>query len=152
MEVLERLYNHNHIHNAKDLQIAAGKSVPMKTIKEFLKNNETQQIHSKRYKNNYPVRHSLYSFPYEMTQMDLIDLTGYQQHYHFALTFIDCFSRYAHVIALKTKSADEMVVSLKIIVKDITEKLKFKIGCIQSDNGTEFTNAKVKKYLKTANI
>ena len=82
-------------------------------------------------------------------QSDLCDVTNiaeYNDNYHFLLTCIDCFSRYAWVKPIKRKNGVEMASVLKEIFKE--QKCKR----LQTDKGKEYLNSHVRKVLKKYNI
>jgi len=121
----------------------------MKAIMLFLRNQKTYTTHKKktdkfiRRKINVPTINYLW-------QADLIVMEKYgrvNKGFKYILTMIDCLSRYAYVRPLKTKSAQEVLSALKIF---INQNLHPKM--LQTDQGKEFFNAPVKKFLSLFGI
>lgn len=86
----------------------------------------------------------------DLMQCDLIDmikLSKYNNGVKYLLTAIDVFSKYAHAIPLKSKSADSMLDGFKKLFKET----KF-VTNLQTDEGKEFYNKKVQTYFKSHNI
>ena len=82
--------------------------------------------------------------------MDLIDISKYKKENNnntFLLAAIDGFSKRAHVIPIKQKSADCIICALKKVFR-VLGNCKY----LQTDRGQEFMNRKVQGYLKTLNI
>jgi len=83
-------------------------------------------------------------------QADLIVMEKYgrvNKGFKYILTMIGCLSGYAYVRPLKTKSAQEVLSALKIF---INQNLHPKM--LQTDQGKEFFNALVKKFLSSFGI
>ena len=69
-----------------------------------------------------------------------------RQGYKYILTIINCFSKYAFTIPLKTKSSNDIVKALSPILR--ANKMKH----LQTDHGTEFYNSHVQRLLGYYNI
>jgi IS30 family transposase len=66
--------------------------------------------------------------------------------YKYLLNIIDLFSKYAYVIPLKSKSANDVIEGFSsVFTRAKSEKL-----C--TDQGTEFINNKLKDFLKQNNV
>lgn len=79
-------------------------------------------------------------------QIDLIDMQKYSKHnrgYKYILACIDTFSKYAWLAPIKNKTAQEVVVSMRNILKTCNRIPKN----IQSDDGTEFFNTKFRSLM-----
>jgi transposase InsO family protein len=150
-KLLQDLYLNKHIHNAKDLKAATGGRFGVAKLSNWLKKQEPRQIQGTPAKNKRPLRHALYSKPFEVSQMDLIDLTGVMvRGPKFVLTLIDCFSRFAFAVPLIEKSAAQVLKAMEIIVPTI--RASNPTAIIQADNGTEFKNSLVKDYLNKQGV
>jgi L-lactate utilization protein LutC len=68
------------------------------------------------------------------------------KNFSYILRAIDCFSKYAFAVPLKSKTADSILSGLKAI---FAEQKPHKL---QTDNGKEFINQKVQSYLRKQNI
>ena len=83
-------------------------------------------------------------------QADLCDvqnLSRYNKGYKYLLTCVDIFSKYAWVVALKTKQCQELVKAFQTIPSSRREPSK-----LQMDQGTEFLNRVFQKFLRDNNI
>ena len=79
-------------------------------------------------------------------QADLCDvksLSHYNKGYKYLLTCLDIFSKYAFVIALKTKQGQELVKAFQVILSSGWKPRK-----LQADQGTEFLNRVLQKFLR----
>lgn len=94
----------------------------------------------------------------ETWQADLVDMSTYARQnkgFHFILTVIDNFSKYAWAIPLKNKTADSVTDAMEKILKMKYGKEKNQTKCpkhLQTDDGTEFFNSKFKGLMKKYNI
>ena len=80
-------------------------------------------------------------------QVDLADMASlkhHNSHFTFILTAIDVFSRFAFAIPIKRKTGKEVVRALHIIFQQSPE-----IKLVQSDQGKEFLNQDVYKFLQS---
>jgi len=71
-------------------------------------------------------------------EVDLIDMTtwaGSNNSKRYAVSIIDCFSKYAWLLPITQKKAEKVLEVLGPFLKEHTPKV------LQSDNGGEFTNA-----------
>ena len=127
----------------------AGYNPTYQFIKEWLQDQETYSIHK-------PVR---YKFPrtriiptdrdnqWDADLADMQDIKEDNDGISYLLVVIDLLSRYAWVRALKTKSAREVKAAFEIIFKSGRKPEK-----LRTDQGKEFNNHILKKYLKDQNI
>jgi hypothetical protein len=119
-------------------------------VDEFLRNNETAQI-QKPLKENKVNRPIVVGKPMKFFQMDLADMEKYadtNNNYKYLLVLIDVFSKYAFVTPLKDKTDTATVSALEQILDDN----KVQPSAIQSDNGSEFINYKMKELLTERKI
>jgi hypothetical protein len=87
--------------------------------------------------------------PYERLQMDFIDLKSlayWNDGHKFVLTIIDCFTKFAWVIAMKNRSQEQIAVILENIFKNAEPK----VGIMQCDN--EFKGDPLNKVCKKWNV
>ena len=85
----------------------------------------------------------------DLYQADLVEMIPFaklNKGFKYILTMINCFSKLAFAIPLKTKTASEIVKALTPILK--SNKMKH----FQTDQGKEWFNSSVKKLLQNYNI
>lgn len=123
-------------------------NLQQRDVKQWLQQQLTYTLH-------YPARRNflrnrvIASSPGELGQADLVDMQMYADHndgYKFLLTFIDVFSKVAFAVPLKSRSAD----SVKHGFESIFDQ--YRPYMIQTDRGTEFTNAVIKQFMKRSGI
>lgn len=81
----------------------------------------------------------------DLYQADLVEMGPYarvNKGMRFILTMINCFSKYAFAVPLKSKSALDVVRALEPILK------KHKMKHLQTDQGKEFYNKHISTLLK----
>lgn len=111
--------------------------------KDFLASNIVYGLHYPA-RRRFPRRMVLADYPNQCWQADLCDMQAYSSAndgYNFILTSIDVFTKEADAIALKNKTANSVVAGLK----SIFERRGSIPQMLQTDRGTEFSNAKVNK-------
>lgn len=94
---------------------------------------------------NYPRRFVEVKGIDDLYQADLVDMSAFSRinkGFKYILTIINCFSKFAIAIPIKTKSAVEIQKSLANVLK------KYPMKHFQTDQGTEFFNSKVSSLLK----
>lgn len=137
----QTLYNH-----AKKL----GYRGTLAHVKVYLKQQDPYTLHRKL-RLKFPRRATISRAIDHQWQGDLIvldKLSKYNKGFRYILTLIDVLSRFAFALPLKRKQGVLVVAALKKIFKTTKRKPKK----LQTDEGTEFYNAQVKKYLKKQNI
>jgi len=123
-------------------------SLPLSSIQEWASYQEPITLHKQ-------VRHKFSRNKIKVLtidhqwQADLCDMRKYADDnngYKYLLTVIDCFSKYAWAVPLKSKQSHE-------IINAFTEIFKFrKCMKLQCDKGTEFINKPVQAFLKSENV
>ena len=139
---VERLHN-----RARELNIPVDRS----HVKKFLKEQATYQLHK-------PARHTflrnqtLVAHIDEQWQADLADMSNIANEnngYTFLLTCVDILSRYAWVVPVRRKSAANMVMAMRQLLKQASPR---KPTRLQTDKGKEFYNAPVRKFLSEQGV
>ena len=137
---------------------AEGKhKISRKTIKDFLRTQETYGVHRKAV-NKFPrprVITSGIGVQAEVDLMDLSNLADFNDGYRYVLVHIDIFSKFVRTVPLKSKTAQEVTRAFKKIFDDGGKTLK-----IRSDNGREFVNKTLQslfqkegiKYFTSSNV
>ncbi|KAK2577949.1 hypothetical protein KPH14_000745 [Odynerus spinipes] len=93
---------------------------------------------------NFPRRRVVLRGIDDLWQADIVDMRAYARSnsgHQYILTVIDAFTKYAWAIALKTKSANDVVRAFGKIIQDGGRKPKN----LQTDDGREFFNAEFKR-------
>lgn len=118
-------------------------------VKTWLKAQPTYTLHRQARK-NYPTRKYIVHDIDEQWQADLADvalIADENSSYHFILTVIDIFSRYAWARPLRSKAGREVAEAFK----DIFEEGRIPKR-IQTDQGKEFENHNVLSLFREHNI
>ena len=130
--------------------LAAAAKVSVKKTKEWLKKQSTYTLH-KRARKTYPDRKYYVNNIDDQWQMDLADMSRIQRqndNHRYILTCIDILSRHGWARPLKTKQGPEVAKA----IEDILHSSKRQPKRLQTDQGTEFYNASVKRVLEKYNI
>ena len=133
----------------KAARVDGRKDVKLKDVKEWLRSQDAHTLHrpvSYRFPRNKVVVEGI-DDQWDADLMDLGNLSKYNDGHAFVLTVIDVFSRYAWLVALKTKKSNEVLNGLKSVFK-----LGRKPRRLRTDPGGEFVNAVTKKYLKSVDV
>ena len=131
---------------------AARKVVPsldQQDVDEWFQKQLTATLH-KPIRINFPRNRVIVMSIDEQWQADLCDMSFKAEDnddHTFILTCIDCFSKYAWAIPLKSKHADEILRAFKEILKSGRKPKR-----LQTDKGKEFLNTKVQKFLSQHGI
>ena len=131
----------------KKLADASGKT--QKEVRAWLKAQPTYTLH-KQARKHYPTRQYIVHDIDEQWQADLADvalLAKKNKGYHFLLTVIDLFSRYAWVRPLKSKHGHEVAAAFKSIFREGRIPKR-----IQTDQGKEFENRHVRELFSKYDI
>jgi len=119
-------------------------------IKEYLDNQQQEQI-LKLQKPPKALGHIVASFPFEIVQIDIYDLSKYEKYnkgYKYLMAFIDVFTRFGVPVPMKTKSIDDTTRALNYYIKITKHTPKI----LMSDNDGAFTGDKFQEYLDDKNI
>jgi len=80
----------------------------------------------------------------DQLEVDLIDMSKWavsNNSRRYAVSIIDCFSKYAWLLPITQKKTEKVLEVLRPFLKENTPKV------LQSDNGGEFTNVRMKELL-----
>ena len=140
-------YDTPSLLTAKQLSKKGG--VSLKEGQEFINNQEVNQLH-------YPKKKKIKYYPiYGPPGTFQIDLTFYKQYkgqnsnYYILLTAIEVNSRQAYAIAMKHKTADDILEAFDNIIEKAKKHIPVKT--VSSDKGSEFAKF-FTEYLKKKNI
>lgn len=121
----------------------AGHKIPRAFVQKWLSKQELYQL-TKPTKKRSNFTRIIPKAPFNVVQ---IDLFTYGDEI-ITLNFIDLFSKWVDSVILPNKTAKAVINGLKKILKNAPMKPKL----IQSDNGNEFSNKQMTKYLNEEGI
>ena len=130
--------------------LKTGTKIKTDGIKEWLKGQEAYTLH-KTIKRRFPRRRVIVRGIDDQWQADLLDVSKVESDndgVHFLLTCIDVFSKFAWIVPLKNKSAEEVVAGMKSILNGTKRRPRK----LHTDKGSEFVNKQFKKLLKDEKI
>ena len=141
----------NPKHSAGFTSISKLKEASKSSNKETRKWLSTQLAYTlnKPIRKRFPTRSYKTSGINDLWQMDLMEMIPFAKindGYKYILVCIDVFSRFARALPLKSKSANDV---LDAIIKMFNKE---KPNHLQTDEGKEFYNVKVKSLLEKYNI
>ena len=157
-DILHRLYEaieepssyagvSNILQNARKID----PSIKKKDIIDFLKQQKSYTLHRLTRK-HFLRRRIIAPKPGVIASCDLADmslLSRYNNGYKYILVFIDVFSRFGQAIPLKRKDGNTVHTGLKKIIENNHFN---KLRRLNTDEGKEFYNKKVKDMLDSKNI
>ena len=126
------------------------KKITRADLKKWLDEQYTYTLH-KPYNKPVLYRKTMVHSVDEQWQADLVDMREFSKQndqYNYLLTVIDCFSRFAWVVKLKSKTGKEVTEAFRQIFLD-TGRVPLKL---QTDDGLEFYNHNMKELLDTKNL
>lgn len=123
-------------------------SITKNVVQDWLSEQLTYTLHKSR-RNRFPRSRTVVTDRNVQWQADLVDLQMYSKfnkNFKYLLTIVDCFSRFARVSALKSKTGTELQKAFEKIFEEETP------SAIQTDNGREFKNKEVISLFKESNV
>jgi len=135
-------------HLYKHIQALNLLGISQPSVMEYLNKDMVHQTHQhiRRLKVQKPV---IAMSKLDRLEVDLIDMTtwaGSNNSRRYAVSIIDCFSKYAWLLPITQKKAEKLLEVLGPFLKEHTPKV------LQSDNGSKFTNARMKELLDDLHI
>ena len=124
-------------------------SVTQKVVSEWLEKQEVHNLH-KMPKRNFKTEKIIVGEVDEQWDADLLVFTQYAKYnkgYRYIGVFIDLFSRYVWLHALKTKGSKEMVEMVRSVFAK-GRQCKF----IRTDRGSEWLNKHLQEYLREKGV
>lgn len=126
-----------------------GKDITLREVEEWLESQKSytlyRDIKTKFYRRKVLARGIRYQY-----QADLVDYSALKRDnsgFTFLLTVIDCFSRFALALPIKSKQALHVLEGLEKAFAEMGKPLKF-----QTDQGKEFYNKHVSAYLSKSKV
>ena len=129
---------------------AEGLVVSKEEVSRYLKSVDAYTLHKpvrKRFTRNKTVVKGI-DHQWQADLADMQELRKSNDGIGYILTIIDCFSKYAWAIPVKTKSAQSITSAFDALF-DYTKRRPTRI---QTDKGKEFLNTQVQSLLKSYNI
>jgi len=119
------------------------------SVMEYLNRDMVHQTHQRirRLKVQKPVIALSKLDQLEVNLIDLSEWAGSNNSRRYAVSIIDCFSKYAWLLPITQKKIEKVLEVLGSFLKEHTPK-----GVLQTDNGGEFTNACMKELLEDLHI
>lgn len=115
------------------------KSITIKNVKDFLKDNDTHQVYHQRNIVDYPIRSWE---PFGKCQMDLLDISAEVTNKNRGMKFIFCLiDDYTKIVCarpIKSKNDNDVFTAFKSVIDEVKEKYKHQIKEITSDNESSF--------------
>lgn len=131
-------------------KLVKASKLPRTQVLKWLKARRTYTTH-KPARKHYPTRRYVSRGLDYQWQADLIEMQPFaaqNEGYHYLMTVIDTFSRYAWARPLKRKTPEHVIAAFR----DIFERDGRQPRYLQTDQGLEFENHKVRTFLDTHNI
>ena len=152
-KIIEEAYEKSNFGSVEKVYKIIIKTHPdfnKKLISKYIHDQDEDQIFNQQ-KEIKPMGHITATFPFEIVQMDIFDLSKYSPYnnnYKYMLCFVDVFTRKLFVYKMKTKNIDETTKGLETILKEIDHK----IYVIMSDNDSSFLGEKFQDLLEDNKI
>jgi len=127
------------------------KDIKKSDVEKYLQSENTYTLHKpirRKFKRN-PIIVKGIDVQWQADLADVIDLSRDNNGYHYILTVIDCFSKYAWAIPVKRKDSANMLEVMKTLLAKAHPR---KPQRLQTDKGKEFINSSVQNYLKSQKI
>ena len=134
---------------------AMDSKITRKLVKEFVENNTTEQLHKRINKKSsgFPIVGKVGHYQVDLTFLD--QYKSQNKGYHIILVCVEVNSKYAYARALKNKNQDTIIDSIKSIIEEAENNMTTCVSSIthiQSDNGSEFKNGKMDRFLQDKEI
>lgn len=123
--------------------------ISRRQVMQWLKLQEVHQLHLQP-QSTHPktIKSTISKEPHKILGIDLVNMEKVRMDgMDYLLNGVDMFSRKMYSVALKNKTQQVVLDGLKKMLEQIPD-----LKTIRSDNGSEFVNAKMKKYLKEKGI
>ena len=134
-------------------QRSIDKRITHKIVKEFLKNNSTQQqFTTQKIKHNFPIYSNAYQ-PFQRLQIDLLDMSNERgvDRNTFCFVCVDVFTRFAMIVPIKFKNEKCCVDALRLVLKECL-KFGYTPSQIDSDAERSFISKSFQNVLKIKHI
>lgn len=126
-------------------------TIKLEDVKEFLRGSKTYTLHKLQNK-RFPRQKVLACRPGVIIAADLADvrhIKKFNDNTSYLLVCVDVFSRFMHVYPCVRKDASTMLDAIKNVLESPECR---RVRRLNTDQGTEFYNQKVKQYLNSRGI
>ena len=150
--VLYEKYNFPSVDKLYKLIKENNLDIPKKEIKEYISNQEENQLLTVPHERKADLGHITASYKNEFWQMDLFDLSKYykaNKPYKYILAVVDVFTRYAYCQPVESKTNEDVLHAFKVI---ISKRAKAIPNVITSDSDSTFLSNEFQEFLKKLNI
>ena len=135
---------------------AAGKKQTFGQLKVWLEKQDAYTLH-RQVRKHFPRNPYTANNVMDVWECDLVDvlaLARFKSNYKFLLATIDVFSKYLHIVPLKSKTGKDITLACLSIFKDPKYSKPFRRRPImlRSDRGKEFLNKTFQAMLKREDI
>jgi transposase InsO family protein len=139
-----------------DKLLHAKTGVSKHKLKAWLEKQDTYTLHKpvrKRFPRNPYTVNNLMDF-WECDLVDVQNLGKFNDGYRFLLTAIDVFSKFLHIVPLKSKTGKDVTLAFLIIFKDskYSKPIRRRPIMVRTDKGKEFLNKTFQDMLKREGI
>jgi len=135
---------------------AEGKSVPLAKTRAWLESQDAYTLH-KPVRKHFPRNPYVVSNVMDVWEADLLDvqnISKFNDNYKYLLTVIDVFSKFLHVVPLKSKTGQKVSVAFQSVFTDkkYSKPYKQRPLTLRTDKGKEFLNKTFQDMLKHEGI
>jgi len=132
----------------KRIQALSLLGISQPSVMEYLNKDMVHQTHQRirQLKVQQPVIALSKLDQLEVNLIDMSKWAGSNNHRNYAVSIIDCFSKYAWLLPITQKKTEKVLEVLRPFLKEHSPKV------LQSDNDGEFTNACMKELLDDLHI
>lgn len=109
-----------------------------------------EELH-KPARRNFPRRSTVIKGINDLYQADLVEMRPYSRinkGLNYILTVINCFTKVAHAVPLRNKSAQDVVKAMEMVLRKIGDKMKL----LQTDDGKEYYNQRFSELMSKWNV
>jgi len=146
MEAANRLYydpaRPTAFSNMRKLGVAAKKNIKLDDIRDWLEKQDVYTLHRpirKRFaRNPYTVNNVM-----DVWECDLVDVRAlgrFNDNYKYILSVIDVFSKFLHLVPLRSKTGTAVASAFTSIFKDSSSRRRRRPVWVRMDKGKEFLN------------
>jgi len=134
----------------------AAKTKSASHIKTWLQKQEAYTLH-RQVRKRFPRNPHSVNNILEVFECDLVDVQALSKHnegHRYLLTVIDVFSKFLHIVPLKSKTGNDVIAAFRLVLQDPKYLKPFKRPPVWvcTDKGKEFLNSTFQNLLKHEGI